>query len=257
MPEFPNMDMAVHSAMNEQLEAIVLSLTDYRENDAVIHVLTADKGRMALIGTGVRKVSSKNGRNIQPCTHCSILYDHKENRSMQRIRTVSSLHLFRHMKEDLKASIAGSLLCEAVQSLLEEGEPCQEIYDSLLKAFLYLDEGKHVDTTVCAFLSQMLNDLGFGLQVDGCAICNDTKVTSFSIGDGGFLCQHHMLAHRTSIWDPLDLKRFRLINKAGMKHFDILSESTQATSRDVMELVGVVRMHTGAPLRSYDLYKKI
>ena len=46
-------------------------------------------------------------------------------------------------------------------------------------------------------------------------------------------------------------------DKAGMKHFDILSESTQATSRDVMELVGVVRMHTGAPLRSYDLYKKI
>ena len=257
MPEFPNMDTAVHSAMNEQLEAIVLSLTDYRENDAVIHVLTADKGKMALIGTGVRKVSSKNGRNIQPCTHCSILYDHKENRSMQRIRTVSSLHLFRHMKEDLKASIAGSLLCEAVQSLLEEGEPCKEIYDSLLKAFLYLDEGKHVDTTVCAFLSQMLNDLGFGLQVDGCAICNDTKVTSFSVKDGGFLCARHMMHEKATPWNPMDLKRFRLINKAGMNHSDILFASTKATQTDVKYLVQMIRMHTGAPLRSYDLYQKI
>ena len=69
--------MAVLSAMNEQIDAIILSLTDYKENDAIIHVLTQENGRMSFVGQGVRKVTSKNGRNIQPCTHCTILYDHK------------------------------------------------------------------------------------------------------------------------------------------------------------------------------------
>ena len=126
--------MAVLSAMNEQIDAIILSLTDYKENDAIIHVLTQENGRMSFVGQGVRKVTSKNGRNIQPCTHCTILYDHKENKAMQKLRTVSVLHLFRHMKMDLKASVAGNLVCEAVMSLLEEGEKSEEVYDHLGKA---------------------------------------------------------------------------------------------------------------------------
>lgn len=249
--------MAVLSAMNEQIDAIILSLTDYKENDAIIHVLTQENGRMSFVGQGVRKVTSKNGRNIQPCTHCTILYDHKENKAMQKLRTVSVQHLFRHMKMDLKASVAGNLVCEAVMSLLEEGEKSEEVYDHLGKALQFLDEGRHVDTVVAAFLSQLLKDLGFGLHVDGCVLCNDTKVTSFSVKDGGFLCARHMMHEKATPWNPMDLKRFRLINKAGMNHSDILFASTKATQTDVKYLVQMIRMHTGAPLRSYDLYQKI
>lgn len=249
--------MAVHSAMNEEIEAVVLSLSDYRENDAIIHILSKEHGKMAFVGQGVRKVTSKNGRNIQPCTHCMILYDHKENRSMQKMRTATVVHLFRHMKMDLKAGVAGNLICEAVQSLLEEGESCTDVYDHLLMALTLLDEGKHPDTVVSAFLAQLLEDLGFGLHVDGCVICNDTKVTSFSFKDGGFLCMHHMMLEKAASWDPADLKRFRLINKAGMHHCNVLLASTKATEKDVEQLVRVVRLHTGAPLHTFDLYQKI
>lgn len=257
MHVFPNTAMAVHSAMNDTVEAVVLSWTDYRENDAIIHVLTPQYGKMAFVCQGVRKVSSKNGRNIQPCTHCSILYDHKENRSMQKMRTASVLHMFRHMKENLQASIGGSLICEAVESLMEEGEPAKEVWDALLDTLQHLDQGEHTDTMICAFLAQMLSDLGFGLHVDGCVMCDDTKVTAFSVNEGGFVCQRHMHKANIAPWDLQDLRRFRLINKAGIKHIDILLNSTEAKRQDVDMLVQVIRRHTGAPLKSYDLYRRI
>ena len=46
--------MAVHSAMNEEIEAVVLSLSDYREYDAIIHILSKEHGKMAFVGQGVR-----------------------------------------------------------------------------------------------------------------------------------------------------------------------------------------------------------
>ena len=44
--------------MERELEGIVLSVSDYRENDALVTVLTKTEGKLRMVARGVQKITS-------------------------------------------------------------------------------------------------------------------------------------------------------------------------------------------------------
>lgn len=257
MPVSANMDTAVLSGMNEHMPCLILKSQDYREADSILTVLTDRYGKTAFLARGVRKMSSHNAGNVQLYSESDFLFDEKEGRSMFVLKRAECLSSFRHLKNDLKASVAAGMIAEGLCSLLEESERIEGLYEMIRKSFSFLDQGRNPNTVLCTCFADLLDILGFSVNVDSCSVCGKKLVSSISIKDGGFLCRK--CADRLSV--PLrpaqDLKRFRLLVKGGTANFDVIEKAGGATEEDVRIMVEMIRMHAGSALRSYEFYKRI
>lgn len=257
MPASVNTGMVVLSGMNDSLECLVLRSSDYGEADSILTVLTREFGKISFFAKGVRKVNSKNARHVQLYSKSLFLYDFKETSAMQRLKSASSVNLYRHMREDLKGSVACALVSEAADGLLLENEPVEGCYEITDKAFSLLDEGRDVETVVCCYLASLLMISGHGIQVDGCAVCGKQMVSAISVSEGGFVCADCARHLSLPLQSPVDLKRFRLLVKGGLEHFDVIESHTKAEKKDTEILVKMIRRHAGSALKSYDLYQRI
>ncbi|MGM9941124.1 MAG: DNA repair protein RecO [Bulleidia sp.] len=243
--------------MNDSLECLILRSADYGEADSILTVLTKEYGKIAFFAKGVRRVTSKNARHVQLYSKSCFQFDFKETSTMQRLKSASSINLYRHMKEDLKSSVAAAMIGEAADGLLFENEPVEGCYEMCEKAFEALNHGKDPETVVCCYLASLLQISGHALQVDGCAVCGKETVSGLSVKEGGFVCADCAGKAGLQPTSVEDLKRFRLLVKGGMEHFEIVINHVRAEKSDTETLVQVIRAHAGIPMKAYDLYRRV
>ena len=60
-------------ARSYKTEAVVLRSIRYAEADRVLHLYTAERGRVNAIAKGVRKTSSRFGARLEPLTHAALM----------------------------------------------------------------------------------------------------------------------------------------------------------------------------------------
>ena len=101
-------------------EAIVLRSIRYGEADRVLHLYTADRGRLGAVAKGVRRVKSRLGGRLEP---------------LSRVRLV--MHQGRG--EHRAALERGAQACEAVLRLLDSTEPNPPAYNLLCNELALLD----------------------------------------------------------------------------------------------------------------------
>jgi len=66
-------------ARSYKTEAVVLRSIRYAEADRVLHLYTAERGRVNAIAKGVRKTASRFGARLEPLTHAALmLHDEAE-----------------------------------------------------------------------------------------------------------------------------------------------------------------------------------
>ncbi len=246
--------------MNDKVTGLILKQDDYRENSVLIHVLTKEYGKIVFTAAGMRKYTSKNARSLMPYTETEFTYDHRENRTFFRLRSASPVRMHRHIYEDLNAGLAAGVLAEITDSMTyddPDGRNSVFFYDLFAKALDMLDEGKRTDIITAVFMANALNRAGMGPEVDGCVICEKAQVTALSAEEGGFLCQEHAAALAVPAYPVEALRQFRLLNKAGLEHYDILAETVADAWNDIDILADFFRLHAGMKLRSYDLFKRM
>src|SRR5512146_842434 len=94
-------------------EAIVLRSIRYGEADRVLHLYTADRGRVGAVAKGVRKVKSRLGGRLEPLSRADTVHAHASLR--ERRATLER----------------GAQACEAVLRLLDSSEPNRPAYNLL------------------------------------------------------------------------------------------------------------------------------
>lgn len=246
--------------MNEALTCLILKQTDYRENDALVTVLSKQYGKLSIVARGIRKSSSKNAGKLLPYTKAEILIDYREDKTIFTAKNVSVKNVYLNLHQNLEASTCAAVMCEVSDSLLlngTEGEMYQKIYEDLDTCFLLLDQKEDTNTVLSLFLVEIMRCFGISPHVDSCVLCGATTVSSISIKDGGFLCASCANQSGSYLYDPLDLKRFRLLVKGGLKHFDAIKKSGGAASSDTKNLIEILRMHAGISIRSYNLFERL
>ena len=257
MPVSVNTDTVEHSGMNDHVTCLILKSLDYREADSILTVLTEEYGKVTFFARGVRKVHSKNAGQIQLYCKSDFLYDHAEGKTSFTLRTASCLNYYRHMKENLSASVASGVISETVCELLEEGERVEGVFEMTEKAFQLLDEGASTDTVLALFLSDLLKVSGLGVHVDSCTLCGSSYVHAVSVEDGGFLCESCARQKGIPLSSLEELKRFRILGKGGLAHYDLINGLGGATGKDVILLMAILRRNSGITVRSFELYKQL
>lgn len=245
--------------MNDSVNVLILKQTDYREADVILTVLTEEYGKLSFIAAGARRMKSKNAGSILPYTKAELQFDYRPDKTMFRMKTAHSLNLYRHLHEDLVLSAAAAVLADTADllSYTDDYAGTDEMYRLLECSLEALNAGKDADTVLALYIADMLKLHGLEPGVDECVHCGRTNVTALSGREGGFLCAEHAALSSVPAWNPLDLKRFRLIVKAGMEHIDVVLKSGGARRMDLAVLVDILRMHGAVKLHSYAFYDKL
>lgn len=246
--------------MNDSVTGIILKQSDYRDRAVLLQVLTETSGKLSFVVRGARKISSKTAGYTFPYTKLEFLIDYKEQKTIFTVKSARVMQRRKNIYKSLEASAAAELMCEVADSVLfdcEQPHTADILYRELDQALEYLDQGKPSSLICAVFLSTVLNEIGNGPAVDGCAVCGESKVTSLSAAEGGFLCGEHAALLQIPAADPAFLKQFRLVVKASAEHIPLIETLVPDAAACLAVMVDFFRHHAGIEICSYTLYQSL
>lgn len=243
--------------MNNQVQAIIIKQNDYKDHALMLTAFTREYGKLTFIASGAKKETSKNASRILPFTMSECLFDYKEGKTIFRLKSANTIHIYRYLHEDLEASLASGVIGDMVDALTYDIYDYEEVFNILEWAFQSLNEGKRTDLVIGIVLVFLMNHNGISANVDECAICQKQQVVTISARDGGFLCADCANKQHLPHYEPRFLKEFRLLNKANYTHYAILEENITDAHPYITLLLEMLHIHQGIELRSYKVYEKL
>ena len=178
-------------------DAIVLRSLRYGEADRILHLYTADRGRVGSIAKGVRKTKSRFGARLEPLSHVELLL-HQGSGELLTITGVDLKRSHRSIREDPYRLHVGLIGAEAMLRLFGEPEANERAFTALERFLDLLDEAPAgaaapaVDPLVLAFQLKLLWLAGYLPHLTSCVECGaGGELIAFSARAGGALCRAH------------------------------------------------------------------
>ena len=154
---------------------VVLRVTDTKETDRILTVLTADRGKIPLIARGARRKNSRLAASCQLPAYSELtLY---KRGSWYMLDEASPLELFDALGRDIVLLSLASWFCELTEAVCAEETPAPEMLSLLLNALYalcYTDKPPRI--VKAAFQFRLMALAGFEPLAEGCALCGREDV---------------------------------------------------------------------------------
>ena len=149
---------------------LVLRVTDTKESDKILTVLTAELGRISVIARGARQKNSRLAAASQLFAWSEMtLYKRGE---WYYLSAADPMELFAGLQTDLVRLSLAAYLSELTEFVAGEDTPAPELLRLLLNGLYALAALKKPPTAVKpAFTFRLLALAGFEPMADGCAVC--------------------------------------------------------------------------------------
>lgn len=231
--------------MNNKISGFVLSISDYKENDSLLQVMSKEYGLLSLVGKSSKKLDSKNHFLVM-CVY-EFIIDYKENKTIYSIHGSKVLHNY-FRNDDIELLSISNIFLEAALKNRDINS-----YEELLFVFENINSSNQF-LLGSLFFCFLANKFGVMPYVDGCVHCQSSKVVSISNSDGGFVCQKHLNSER--VLNVNRLRKFRLLVKGGMQNYQTLLDYSYDVY-DFYLFVNFYIQNTDLKLNSYELYRNI
>ncbi len=173
--------------MEVKCNALVLRATDYKDNDKILTLFAAGKGKITASCKGVKKGTAKLKFAAQPFCFAEYVLAEKGGRY---VVTSAFLHDgFYALREDINKFYAASAVLEICNAVLPENLQSDGLFLSAVKTLGAICEGDEKRPLV-DFLLSALSFAGYNVNTSGCLCCGNplTKRGGFSFEQGGFYC---------------------------------------------------------------------
>jgi len=232
----------------KNIEGYVLRVSSYKENDAMITVLSSD-GLYSFLARGVLKNTSKN------FSACQMLAKSKFSLSEQKNGNYSLSESEVILVPDGKSSLLRlgifSFVSECSLKLITE-EEAAVLYPWLDKTMTNMQEEGKEASSALVYLSHILNEIGYGLEVNECVHCGGkTGIINVSFKDGGFVCKN--CTSESDKMDTRDLKILRFCFKCQLADVDRVVFTTEESIKLIKRLIQYIDFFTGVKLKSLEL----
>jgi DNA repair protein RecO (recombination protein O) len=171
-------------------EAVVLRSLRYGEADRILHLYTAERGRIGAIAKGVRRARSRFGGRLEPLSRVALIL-HEGRGDLCTVTSADTVHPHSALRER-RASIERAVqACEAVLRLLDSQESNRPAYNLLCHELALLDADPAAATRAqaLAFRLKLLLAAGFAPELGACASCGERDhLSAFSASAGGVVC---------------------------------------------------------------------
>lgn len=175
--------------MEEKLTGLVLSKTDYGENDRIVKIFTLEKGTLSASLKGVKRAGAKLKFASEPFCFAEFLFSERAGR-----RTVIGATLtdsFYPVREDIIKFFAAGTVLEFIRRFAKEEITSPALFFAAIDALKEIAYGANSPRkAVSAFLLGALKITGYALNTGGCFSCGKSVQDRvfFDPFSGGFLC---------------------------------------------------------------------
>src|SRR3954447_6878593 len=176
-------------------EAVVLRSIRFGEADRVLHLYTADRGRVGAVAKGVRKTKSRFGGRLEPLSHVELVL-HQGTGELQTVTGVQLIRAHDAARADYYRLSTGLIGAEAMLRLFPEQEQNERAFTALTRFLDILDETPHaadrpsLDPLALSFQLKLLWLSGYLPHLTSCAECGaeDATLVGYSPRAGGAVC---------------------------------------------------------------------
>jgi DNA repair protein RecO (recombination protein O) len=177
-------------------EAVVLRSIRFGEADRVLHLYTADRGRIGAVAKGVRKTKSRFGGRLEPLSHVELVL-HQGGGELQTVTGVQLVRAHQSARDNYYRLSAGLIGAEAMLRLFPEQERNERAFTALTRFLDLLDEmplaaeRPSLDPLPLAFQLKLLWLSGYLPHLTSCAECgaDDATLVGYSPRAGGAVCR--------------------------------------------------------------------
>ncbi len=240
--------------MNNDVEGFVVYSREYRENDAILHIITKNNEKVQCVARGIQKINSKNASACQLFTHSRFQLLQKTSTGLHTLKSAEVVQGYRHIREDLLKQTIAIYMCECV----DQSEFTNDMYDLLEQSFAILEKTTQPECILSLFQSIINRMHGIEPFVDGCVKCGkQNHICAISVLDGGFICQSCFHSMKDMTYSKTRLKYFRLLCKASIDNYNILETLNGFTYDDFFELYSFFQEYAGVSIKSFRFLKSI
>ena len=125
-------------ARTYRTEAVVLRSFRLGEADRVLHVYTADRGRVGAVAKGVRRTKSRFGARLEPLSHVELML-HQGSGELQTVTGADLRSSHHEAREDPYRLAVGLIGAEAMLKLFTEQEANERAFTALTRFLDRLD----------------------------------------------------------------------------------------------------------------------
>jgi DNA repair protein RecO (recombination protein O) len=183
-------------ARTYRTEAVVLRSFRLGEADRVLHVYTADRGRVGAVAKGVRRTKSRFGARLEPLSHVELML-HQGSGELQTV-TGADLRASHHeAREDSYRLAVGLIGAEAMLKLFTEQEANERAFTALTRFLDRLDAipsqapaRPALDPLVLSFQLKLLWLSGYMPHLESCVECGVVDgLVGYLPAAGGAVCR--------------------------------------------------------------------
>jgi len=174
-------------------EAIVLRSIRYGEADRILHLYTAQRGRVGAIAKGARRPKSRFGGRLEPFFRLDLLL-HEGRGELLTVTQAATVDGYPRLRASAATLAAGARACDAVLRLLDSAEPNPSAYNLLCRYLALLDDPAAAPQAAMlpaalSFRLKLALVAGFSPELASCARCGEAEhLAGFSGAAGGVVC---------------------------------------------------------------------
>jgi DNA repair protein RecO (recombination protein O) len=173
-----------------KLDAVVLRSMRFGEADRILHLYTAQRGRVSAIAKGVRRARSRFGGRLEPYFSLRLVL-HEGRSELLTVTSAETVAAHPRLREDAGALDSAARACDAVARLFDTNEPQPGVFNLLRRELALLDAAPAQATHAnqLAFRLKLLLAAGLAPQLAACASCGERDhLSGFSGAAGGVVC---------------------------------------------------------------------
>jgi len=184
------------------IQGIVLRVTDYKERDALLTLLTGTQGKITVKARGLRR---KNSPLVAPCQLLAYgEFTIFEYRGQYTINEAHSLELFTPLRRDLTKLSLGTYFAQVAEVLSQEDYPSPELLSLVLNCLYGLSRLKLPESQIKAVFELRSACLsGYTPDLFGCHICGSQMPHRFDLSAGHLECLNCRSRESTGIRMPV------------------------------------------------------
>lgn len=174
--------------MEVKVNALVLRACDYRENDKILTLLTAERGKISAGIRGVKKAGAKLKFAAQP--FCFAEYVLSFSNGRYTVINAAESESFYDLRCDVNKFYAACAALEAAGAIAYEGEECASVFYECVKTLSSMCSGDE-KTALIKFLLFSLKYAGYGVYAGRCSCGKELSGyprLRFDMESGAFTC---------------------------------------------------------------------
>jgi len=245
--------------MHQTIQALVLRVTDYKDHDALLTLLSPNHGKLTVKARGLRR---KNSPLVAPCQLLAYgEFTLFEYRGQYTVNEAFSIELFQNLRRDLTKLSLGTYFAQVAELISQEDLPNPELLSLLLNCLHGLSKLDLPEQKVKAVFELRAACLaGYTPDLFGCHICGKQDPDRFDLSEGQLECHSCRHMGASGIRMPVtasvvDAMRYICYCDPKKLFSFLVGQETMGKLSDVSEAYLTTQLERGFP--TLDFYKSL